>query len=79
MENIGLAILWVIMAVMLIFCVAILGFAVYDLATGVTCYEKWERFEPSYSIFGECKIVVNGEVIPADAYRIDDVTVQSDR
>lgn len=47
------------------------GFLVYDLSTGHACKSQWEGHNPSYTVMGGCKIVVDGVTIPASAYRVD--------
>lgn len=33
------------------------------------CNAKWESFQPKYSFFGGCRILVDGNYIPDDNYR----------
>lgn len=37
----------------------------------ISCYSKWDaQYEPTYGVFSDCKIKVDGKYIPASAYKI---------
>lgn len=36
-----------------------------------TCYAKYEECQPEFSVFGGCKIMVEGKRIPADLMWIE--------
>lgn len=51
------------------FIVILLGIALFDVVTGNSCKQTWSSYEVSYSVFGGCKALYDGKMVPAGSIR----------
>lgn len=59
---------------LLIVGAVLLGFGgISYFANKISCYKKYSDYQPEYTLFGGCRIELNGKMTPVEAARSTDL------
>lgn len=50
----------------------VVGFISY-LSNRISCFKKYSDYQPEYTLFGGCRIELNGKMTPVEAVRSTDL------
>lgn len=67
----------VVLICIALFFVALIGWIVkgwqYLDANRISCFKKYSDYQPEYTLFGGCRIELNGKMTPVEAVRSTDL------